>query len=159
PVGLVAEPTRSSSSGLPDEATVPHPGAAAASGSGDAAFWLEMADQVRNKLVYVVDDDSNMPTELAIAATDDEHPFWMWLAGQMKEEFDTLGLDNPDVLLVPSGVEYDVEFLLATLAAQASSSSFTAIDDTDLSKPQDVVARGREHNFVRRIASIFTLFW
>ncbi|KAF4722997.1 hypothetical protein FOZ63_006140, partial [Perkinsus olseni] len=150
---------RSSSSGLPDEATVPHPGAAAASGSGDAAFWLEMADQVRNKLVYVVDDDSNMPTELAIAATDDEHPFWMWLAGQMKEEFDTLGLDNPDVLLVPSGVEYDVEFLLATLAAQASSSSFTAIDDTDLSKPQDVVARGREHNFVRRIASIFTLFW
>ncbi|KAF4651497.1 hypothetical protein FOZ61_002089 [Perkinsus olseni] len=118
-----------------------------------------MADQVRNKLVYVVDDDMNMPTELAIAATDDEHLFWMWLAGQMKKEFDTLGLDNPDVLLVPSGVEYDVEFLLATLAAQASSSSFTAFDDTDLSQPQAVVARGREHNFVRRIASIFTLFW
>ncbi|KAF4654846.1 hypothetical protein FOL46_008493 [Perkinsus olseni] len=127
---IFAQQPESPSSRLLNETAVPQPEAAPANGSGDAAFWLQMAAQVRNELVHLAEDGQSILPELAIAAADDEHPFWMWLAAQMEEEFDNLGLDNTDILQVPSRVEYDA-----------------------------AVAREKEHPFATWIASILAWFF
>ncbi|KAF4683242.1 hypothetical protein FOZ60_009476 [Perkinsus olseni] len=123
--------------------------------AGDGPLAALLAAQMRAELSSSAAKDY-LPEGLAITAEDDEHPFWVLLAAQVREAFDSMDFNDTEIMsFLTSLVEIDEYFLLGLHTSEKSASSPAATYGDDPTRFQAAVAGDNENPFVRWITNLW----